>query len=88
MPAKNVARAWGVDDAVVSKFINFGDSELTWSRAHTLCHMLRIDMNELARRIPRESGKELTFEHVRAVSRALNMDMNELAQQIKPKYKW
>jgi hypothetical protein len=87
--AKDVAEAWCVDDAVVSRFINIGEPELTWSRAHTLCHMLRIDMNDLARLIPPGSGMpELTFERARSLSRALDMDMNFFAKKITPEYKW
>jgi hypothetical protein len=45
--AKDVASAWGVDDAVVSRFIKTGDPELTWPRAEALCRMLGIDMMQL-----------------------------------------
>jgi hypothetical protein len=45
--AKDVAKAWGCTDAVVSRFIKLGEPELTWTRAETLSRMLGMDMREL-----------------------------------------
>ena len=58
--AKDVAKAWGVGPAVVSRFIATGDPELTWERAEALCRMLGLDMNELQGKIAaaRKPAKE------------------------------
>jgi hypothetical protein len=45
--AKDVAKAWGCTDAVVSRFIKLGEPELTWDRAETLSRMLGMDLREL-----------------------------------------
>jgi hypothetical protein len=45
--AKDLAEAWGVDDAVVSRFIKTGDPELTLVRALELCRLLGFDMPQL-----------------------------------------
>jgi Fe-S cluster assembly ATPase SufC len=47
----DVAKQWGVDDAVVSRFIKVGEPELTWDRGQVLCRMLSIDFNELNLRL-------------------------------------
>lgn len=48
---KDVATAWGVDDAVVSRFIKIGEPELTWDRAQTLARMLGLSLDELKLRL-------------------------------------
>lgn len=47
----DVAKAWGVDDAVVSRFIKSGEPELTWDRAQTLSSMLAMTLDELKLRL-------------------------------------
>lgn len=48
---KDVAKAWGCDEAVVSRFIRTGDPELTFQRAEVLAKMLGIDLMELQTRL-------------------------------------
>jgi hypothetical protein len=49
---KDVAMAWGCDDAVVSRFIKTGEPELTWERAQSLALMLGIEsLDELKLRL-------------------------------------
>jgi len=59
---KDVAKAWGCDDAVVSRFIKTGEPDLTWDRAQTLCSMLGMSLDELKLRLaeglaPRKTTK-------------------------------
>lgn len=48
---KDVAKAWGCDEAVVSRFIRTGEPELTFQRAEVLAKMLGIDLVELQTRL-------------------------------------
>jgi DNA-binding Xre family transcriptional regulator len=56
--AKDVATAWGVTDAVVSRFIKTGEPELTFDRATALCRMFGCTMDGLQIRI---SGQATSF---------------------------
>lgn len=49
--AKDIATAWGVDDAVVSRFISKGEPQLTFDRAQSLARMLGMDLMELQSRM-------------------------------------
>jgi hypothetical protein len=48
---KDVAKAWGCDEAVVSRFIRLGEPELTFQRAEVLSKMLGINLVELQTRL-------------------------------------
>jgi hypothetical protein len=48
---KDVAKKWGCDDAVVSRFIKTGTPELTFDRAQTLASMLDMTLDELRLRL-------------------------------------
>jgi len=48
---KDLAEAWGVDDAVVSRFISSGEPELTWDRGNILGRMLDMPLAELQARL-------------------------------------
>jgi len=57
---KDVAKAWGCTDAVVSRFLKTGAPELTWDRALSLSRMLGIPLDELrlrlGERLPMQRG--------------------------------
>lgn len=58
---QDVAKRWGVDNAVVSRFIRTGTPELTWDRAMALSEMLGMSLDELRLRLsegiaPRRKG--------------------------------
>jgi plasmid maintenance system antidote protein VapI len=86
----DVAEQWGVDDAVVSRFIRSGDPELTWDRAQVLCRMLGIDLNELNLRlkegvpmrapmaVPHKNGSATSREEVLAELRAIVQKARQL----------
>jgi len=48
LKASDVARAWNVDDALVSRFIKTGNAVITLERLQTLSQMLGIDLNTLS----------------------------------------
>lgn len=48
---KDLAKAWGVDDAVASRFIKTGEPELTFDRAQSLAKMLDVGLDELKLRL-------------------------------------
>lgn len=48
---KDLAFAWDVDQAVVSRFIKTGEPALTFDRAQALCRMLGISLDELNLRL-------------------------------------
>jgi nucleotide-binding universal stress UspA family protein len=48
---KDLAKAWGVDDAVVSRFINAGEPEPGVERLEVLGRMLDVGMDELFLRL-------------------------------------
>jgi hypothetical protein len=48
---KDLAKAWGIDDAVVTRFINTGKPDLTPERQIALARMLGLDHNELIARM-------------------------------------
>ena len=48
---KDLAKAWGVDDAVVSRFIQTGEPEAGLERLQILGRMLGLDLNELSLRL-------------------------------------
>src|SRR5215471_11758463 len=47
LKAADVARAWGVDDSVLSRFIRHGTPSLTLDRMEILARMLGCDFNTL-----------------------------------------
>jgi ribosome-binding protein aMBF1 (putative translation factor) len=49
---RDIARAWGVDDAVISRFIRTGEPEMSVSRAQTLARLLNMDLTELLAKVP------------------------------------
>lgn len=51
---KDLAEAWGCDEAVVSRWLKTGDPKLTWERAQTLAEMLAMSLQELQTRIAAE----------------------------------
>jgi hypothetical protein len=48
---KDLAKAWGTDDAVVTRFISTGKPDLTPERQIALARMLGMDHNELIARM-------------------------------------
>jgi hypothetical protein len=48
---KDVAKAWGCDVAVISRWIKTGDPKLTWERAQVLAGMLGMSIAEFQVRI-------------------------------------
>lgn len=48
---RDLAKAWGVNDAVVSRFVGKGEPALSLERADTLSRMLKISVDELLTRI-------------------------------------
>lgn len=48
---KDLAKLWGCDEAVVSRFVKTGDPELTWDRANTLSSKLGMSLEELKLRL-------------------------------------
>lgn len=66
--AKDVAKAWGVDDAVVSRFIKTGEPELSFTRAEALCRMLGLTISDLQikladRHVPMEEPASTPIEN-------------------------
>jgi hypothetical protein len=47
----DLAKAWGCDSAVVSRFIKSGEPKLTWDRAMALSRLLELELEELQTRI-------------------------------------
>jgi hypothetical protein len=48
---KDVAKAWGCDVAVISRWIKTGEPKLTWERAQALAEMLGMSIAEFQIRI-------------------------------------
>lgn len=48
---KDVAKAWGSDDAVISRFIKEGKPELSFDRAQVLARMVGMSLDELKVRL-------------------------------------
>lgn len=48
---RDLAEAWDVDDAVVSRFLNHGVPKLDFDRMETLSTLLEMDFNELRLRV-------------------------------------
>jgi hypothetical protein len=83
LQAKDLAKRWGVTDAVASRFINEGDPELTWDRAVLLARLLDLDLNQLHAKLGSVSGKsEFTWFHAEFVAQRLGMDMKQLHEKI------
>src|SRR4051794_29526810 len=47
----DLAKEWGVDDAVVSRFLKAGEPKLIFERAVTLARMLNMPLEELQARL-------------------------------------
>jgi hypothetical protein len=83
LQAKDLAKGWGVTDAVASRFINEGDPELTWDRAVLLARLLDLDLNQLHAKLGSVTGKsEFTWFHAEFVAQRLGMDMKQLHDKI------
>jgi hypothetical protein len=80
---KDLAEAWGVDDAVVSRFISTGEPELTWHRGNILARMVNMSLNELEARLaenipPRSAGPSRANSHASAAPDGGNRVQNIL----------
>jgi hypothetical protein len=48
---RDIAKAWDVNDAVVSRFIRTGEPEMTLARVNSLAKVFKMDVNEVMARL-------------------------------------
>ena len=89
--AADAARAWGVHDAVLVRFIKTGESRITASRVAALVKLLDMPRPELLARIGErpvhfEQLHDQPLSIVAAFAGALGMDINDVLERLeKPK---
>jgi hypothetical protein len=84
--AKDLAKAWDVNDAVITRFIHREDdaAELTRDRAISLARLLGIDMNQLQAQLGggEKTKAEFTWYHAELIAERFGITMQELYAKI------